>query len=217
MSNSLCGRSGRGATFRQCWRKRGCALPLRSRSKSPPGVRNVHSALQSEPMVLERNRSSQPRGGQQQQRHSHPLVSTRAHRRFRLSRMVSLGLEKSQGRITLIALVERGEVRSGPRNHSALFSQNCIDLPAPSGRVIDTWTRGHLGHSRRVARAAANCNENQNEGLPHRLLLVRAFFFVIPGSPYLLSLGSLIKPVKRLLTTCLWSAQGRAGGCGKNE
>ena len=41
---------------------------------------------------------------------------------IRLSRMVSLGLEKSQGRIALIALVERAEVRSGPRNRSALFS-----------------------------------------------------------------------------------------------
>src|ERR1700722_169066 len=128
--------------------------------------------------------------------------------------MVSLGFEQSQGRIALIALVERAEVRSGPQNRSALFSQNCIDLPAPSGRVIHTWTRGHLGQSRRVARAAANCNENQNEGLPHRLLLVRAFFFVIPGPPYRLSVGSLIKPVNKLLTTCLWPAQDRAGGCG---
>ena len=33
---------------------------------------------------------------------------------IRLSRMVSLGSEKSQGRIALIALVERAEVRSGP-------------------------------------------------------------------------------------------------------
>jgi hypothetical protein len=39
-----------------------------------------------------------------------------------LSRMVSLGFEKSQGRIAFIALVEKAEVRSGPRNRNALFS-----------------------------------------------------------------------------------------------
>jgi hypothetical protein len=58
--------------------------------------------------------------------------------------MVSLGLEKSQGRIALIALVERAEVRSGPRNRSESIYAAWTDRPrvAATARKIKTFRMG---------------------------------------------------------------------------
>ena len=83
---------------------------------------------------------------------------------------------KPKRRVALVTLIERVGVEGPdscdrPRRGIALTGQNRTNLPAPRGRVVHAGTCGHFGHSRRVTGAASECSENQNEGLPHRLLL----------------------------------------------
>jgi hypothetical protein len=92
-----------------------------------------------------------------------------------------------------------------------LLCQNRIDLPSPGRQLRHYRVAPDFRDAGSITPAATNCRKKQNEGLPHRLLLVRTLI-LRNSAPY-----PVIKLDKKLLTRRLWPAQGRVDGCGNNE